>query len=66
MYAYDATCPVCGYRNTSMYLEETDGWMECKSCRQLHQFRHFRREKAAMLYGAGRVSKRILPVKAGC
>ena len=32
MFAYDATCPHCGHRNIDMYLEETDGWMECENC----------------------------------
>ena len=28
----DVKCPVCGSMNHSLYLEETEGWMEC-----LHQ-----------------------------
>ena len=32
MKQYDATCPICGTENKGMYLEETDGWMECEHC----------------------------------
>ena len=27
---YDVACPVCGRINRSLYLEETEGWMECE------------------------------------
>ena len=29
---YDVACPVCGRINRSLYLEETEGWMECEGC----------------------------------
>lgn len=29
---YDAKCPLCGTVNHNLYLEETDGWMECEHC----------------------------------
>ena len=29
---YDGACPVCGRINRSLYLEETEGWMECEYC----------------------------------
>ena len=32
MNAYDVKCPVCGVVNHSLFLEETDGWMECEHC----------------------------------
>ena len=28
----DVKCPECGTMNYSLYLEETDGWMECENC----------------------------------
>ena len=28
----DVRCPVCGKINRSLYLGETDGWMECDGC----------------------------------
>ena len=32
MKLYNAKCPLCGTENKNMYLEETDGWMECEHC----------------------------------
>lgn len=29
---YDVVCPICGRINRSLYLEETEGWMECEYC----------------------------------
>jgi len=29
---YDVKCPVCGRINRGLYLEETEGWMECEKC----------------------------------
>lgn len=34
MKTYDMICPVCGHENHNLYLEETDGWMECEKCGQ--------------------------------
>ena len=34
MGTYDVHCPVCGKVNRDLYLDETDGWMECESCQQ--------------------------------
>ena len=33
MKTYDVKCPICGHMNYSLYLEETDGWMECEQCK---------------------------------
>lgn len=32
MKQYDITCPICGTLNKGLYLDETDGWMECEHC----------------------------------
>lgn len=32
MRQYDVKCPICGHMNYNLYLEETDGWMECENC----------------------------------
>ena len=32
MKSYDLCCPICGAVNRGLYLEETDGWMECEKC----------------------------------
>lgn len=31
MNTYDVKCPVCGVVNHSLFLEETDGWMEAST-----------------------------------
>ncbi|MCC8105965.1 MAG: translation initiation factor 2 [Clostridiales bacterium] len=28
-------CPICGTMNYNLYLDETDGWMECECCKNL-------------------------------
>lgn len=33
MKTYDVECPICGKLNRNLYLEETDGWMECECCK---------------------------------
>lgn len=37
MKTYDVCCPICGALNHNLYLEETDGWMECEHCGQTVQ-----------------------------
>lgn len=37
MKTYDVRCPICGALNYNLYLEETDGWMECEHCGQTVQ-----------------------------
>ena len=32
MRKYDRVCPVCGRLNRELYLEETEGMMECEQC----------------------------------
>ena len=42
MKTYDVSCPCCGYRNKDLYLEETEGWMECEKCGEVTQVsKHF-------------------------
>ena len=35
MNTYDVKCPICGTMNHNLILSETNGWMECETCRQL-------------------------------
>ena len=37
MKSYDLSCPICGTVNRGLYLEETDGWMECEKCGNVTQ-----------------------------
>lgn len=32
MKRYDMACPYCGHLNRGLYLEETEGMMECENC----------------------------------
>ena len=32
MKQYDVKCPVCRKLNKSLYLQETDGYLECDHC----------------------------------
>lgn len=42
MKTYDVSCPCCGHRNKDLYLEETEGWMECEKCGKITQVsKHF-------------------------
>jgi len=45
MNTYDVKCPICGKINHSLYLEETDGWMECECCGHTTQYLRDRRMK---------------------
>lgn len=35
MKTYDVKCPICEHVNHNLFLEETDGWMECEKCGQV-------------------------------
>ena len=37
MKSYVLRCPICGTVNRGLYLEETDGWMECEKCGNVTQ-----------------------------
>ena len=37
MKSYHLRCPICGTVNRGLYLEETDGWMECEKCGNVTQ-----------------------------
>ena len=37
MKSYDLRCPICGAVTRGLYLEETDGWMECEKCGNVTQ-----------------------------
>ena len=32
MKQYEVKCPVCGKTNHGLFLQETEGWMECENC----------------------------------
>ena len=45
MKLYDAKCPLCGTVNRRLYLDETDGWMECEHCREPVRVPEYRKRK---------------------
>ena len=60
MIAYDAKCPYCGHMNIDMYLEETEGWMECEKCGHLHQYERFSRSVKIPVFDMDAIPKEIL------
>lgn len=52
MERYDVKCPICGTLNRDLYLEETDGWMECEHCGTATQsIRHVKMKKVPLYTG---------------
>ena len=50
MKSYDAKCPICGTINHNLYLEETDGWMECEHCQQTVKVLPFAMDKKVPVF----------------
>lgn len=53
METYDVRCPICGELNHNLYLEETDGWMECEHCHQAVQILAYAKTKPILFIPAG-------------
>ena len=50
MRTFDATCPICGAVNKNLFLEETDGWMECEKCLRTSKVLAFQPVKKIPVY----------------
>lgn len=50
MKQYDVKCPICGTINHKLYLDETDGWMECEHCQQVVKVLRKAEEKRIPVY----------------
>lgn len=59
---YDVACPVCGRINHSLYLEETEGWMECEYCGNSTQDLSFQKMVKIPVIRMDQVTK-IMPMK---
>ena len=59
---YDVTCPVCGRINRSLYLEETEGWMECEYCGNSTQDMSFQKMVRIPVIRMEQLSK-MMPLK---
>ena len=59
---YDVICPVCGRINRSLYLEETEGWMECEYCGNSTQDMSFQKMVRIPVIRMEQLSK-MMPLK---
>lgn len=59
---YDVACPVCGRINRSLYLEETEGWMECEYCGSSTQDLSFQKMVKIPVIRMNQLS-RMMPMK---
>lgn len=50
MNAKDVICPICGTVNRSLDLDETDGWMECESCKNVVQVLEYVKTRHIPIY----------------
>ena len=62
MMTYDVACPVCGRINRSLYLEETEGWMECEYCGNSTQDTSFQKTVRIPMIRMDQLSK-MMPLK---
>ena len=62
MMTYDVACPVCGRINRSLYLEETEGWMECEYCGNSTQDMSFQKMVKIPVIRMEQLSK-MMPLK---
>ena len=58
METYDVRCPLCGTINHNLYLEETDGWLECDHCRQAVQILAYAKTSRIPVYTAAELAKK--------
>lgn len=59
---YDVVCPICGRINRSLYLEETEGWMECEYCGNSTQDLSFQKMVKIPVIRMNQLSK-MMPMK---
>ncbi len=65
MKAYDIMCPECGTVNHSLFLQETDGLMECENCGAVSRVQVIKPLKVALVYPAEQYSVCGRPAAAG-
>lgn len=49
MQTYDVRCPICGRLNRGLYLEETEGRMECDRCRMVSEVHPVKADERIMI-----------------
>ena len=60
MSTYDVKCPKCGHKNRNLYLDETDGFMECEKCEAVVQARQFYKSIRLPVYDLDNFPKELL------
>ena len=60
METYDVRCPICGELNYNLYLEATDGWMECEHCHQVVQILVYAKTKPIPVYTGRALAEKFL------
>ena len=56
MKQYDAKCPLCGTLNCGLFLDETDGWMECEHCHETVRVQEYTTLKRIPVFNMGRIA----------
>ena len=57
---YDVRCPICGTLNKNLYLEDTDGWLECEHCKNVTQImQHRKAGKKIPVYTPEQLTKQV-------
>lgn len=59
MRTYDVKCPICGTVNRALYLEETEGWMECDHCRNATKVQLTEEHKLIPVYAVKRLKPQL-------
>lgn len=50
MKLYNVECPKCGTVNHNLFLEETNGWMECEHCQNTVKVLQFTAERKIPIF----------------
>ncbi len=56
MKQYDVKCPLCGTLNRGLYLDETEGWMECEHCHETVRVQEYVKLKKIPVFNMDRIA----------
>lgn len=54
---YTKICPICATVNKDLYLEETNGWMECEKCHNIVKVIEFEKMVRIPVYSTYALTK---------
>lgn len=63
---YDCKCPIYGQLNEHLYLEETNGWMECERCHSTAQILQYAKFQKVTVLKASVLSSPVIREVVGC